>query len=92
MGRWLHRPAAHDSLVVVERGGTGDKPEAKAAVPGPAEPGAQAPRIGEPSVRLECPVCGSSRTQPFLHAGPAARVNMKCLDCGNLFKDPHLRR
>ncbi len=47
---------------------------------------------GEPSKRLACPVCGSTRTQPFLHAGPAARVNMKCNDCGNLFKDPHLRR
>ena len=51
-----------------------------------------APKIPEPPVRLPCPVCGSSRTQPFPHAGPAARVNMKCNDCGHLFKDPHLRR
>jgi rubredoxin len=47
---------------------------------------------GKPSERLACPVCGSGRTQPFLHAGPAARVNMKCVTCGHLFKDPHLRR
>ena len=53
---------------------------------------ADGPKIPEPPTRLPCPVCGSSHTQPFLHAGPAARVNMKCNDCGNLFKDPHLRR
>jgi hypothetical protein len=41
--------------------------------------------------RAECPACGSARTQPFAHAGPGARVNMKCLDCGNLFKDKGLR-
>ncbi|HXJ62948.1 MAG TPA: hypothetical protein VNN79_04260 [Actinomycetota bacterium] len=58
--------------------------------PGTAPAESSAP--GEPSRRLACPVCGSTRTQPFLHAGPAARVNMKCNDCGNLFKDPHLRR
>jgi rubredoxin len=33
-----------------------------------------------------CPSCGSERTQPFTHAGPAARVNRKCTDCGWLFK------
>ncbi len=33
-----------------------------------------------------CPRCGSTRTQPWLHAGPAARVNRTCGDCGNLFK------
>jgi uncharacterized Zn finger protein len=36
--------------------------------------------------RPACPSCGSTRTQPFIHAGPVARVNMKCLDCGTLFK------
>ncbi|MDP9327932.1 MAG: hypothetical protein M3P10_06975 [Actinomycetota bacterium] len=36
--------------------------------------------------RPACPSCGSAHTQPFTHAGPAARVNMKCLDCGHLFK------
>ncbi len=36
--------------------------------------------------RPACPSCGSAHTQPFLHAGPAARVNMKCLDCGTLFR------
>ncbi len=42
--------------------------------------------------RMECPFCGSSRTQPFTHAGPAARNNMRCLDCGHQFKDRELRR
>lgn len=42
--------------------------------------------------RMACPSCGSTHTQPFTFAGPAARVNMKCMDCGHLFKDPHLRR
>ena len=45
-----------------------------------------------PSPRLPCPTCGSTKTQPFAHAGPAARVNMRCDTCGQLFKDPHLRR
>lgn len=44
-----------------------------------------------PKARAACPSCGSARTQPFAHAGPAARVNMKCLDCGTLFKDKGLR-
>lgn len=65
---------------------SGDGPGVEAPPP-PAVPGP-----GEPSVRLACPNCGSSHTQPFLHAGPGARVNMKCNDCGHLFKDPHLRR
>jgi hypothetical protein len=51
-----------------------------------------APSVPERPARMACPVCESSHTQPFLHAGPGARVNMKCNDCGNLFKDPHLRR
>jgi rubredoxin len=38
--------------------------------------------------RPACPVCGSTRTQPFTHAGPGARVNMKCIDCGHLFRHP----
>jgi transposase-like protein len=42
--------------------------------------------------RMACPFCGSSRTQPFTHAGPAARQNMRCLDCGHQFKDPNLKR
>jgi DNA-directed RNA polymerase subunit RPC12/RpoP len=46
-----------------------------------------APRI-EPPPRPECPRCGSGHTQPFTHGGPASRVNMKCIDCGQLFKDP----
>jgi hypothetical protein len=44
-----------------------------------------------PQARAACPSCGSARTQPFAHAGPGARVNMKCLDCGTLFKDKGLR-
>ena len=38
-----------------------------------------------PPPRPPCPLCGSSHTQPFPHAGPAARVNMQCTDCGHLF-------
>ena len=45
-----------------------------------------------PTPRLPCPFCGSARTQPFTHAGPGARVNMRCMDCGHQFKDPNLRR
>jgi len=37
-------------------------------------------------VRPVCPQCGSVHTQPFTHGGPAARYNMKCNDCGHLFK------
>jgi hypothetical protein len=40
----------------------------------------------DPRGRPTCPSCGSARTQPFTHAGPAARVNMRCSDCGHLFK------
>jgi hypothetical protein len=45
-----------------------------------------------PPARMPCPACGSPRTQPFTHAGPAARVNMRCLTCGHQFRDPALRR
>jgi rubredoxin len=38
--------------------------------------------------RPACPMCGSTRTQPFTHAGPAARVNMKCTNCGHLSRGP----
>lgn len=38
-------------------------------------------------VRPGCPSCGSPHTQPFTHAGPVARVNMKCNDWGHLFKE-----
>lgn len=43
------------------------------------------PEEGDAS-RPACPNCGSRHTQPFTHAGPVARVNMKCDDCGHLFK------
>jgi len=36
--------------------------------------------------RIACPNCGSTHTQAFGHAGPAARVDRKCTDCGHLFK------
>ena len=51
-------------------------------------------RQPEPAVdqRPECPMCGSRRTQPFTHAGPGARVNTKCLACGQLFKVNKLAR
>jgi hypothetical protein len=44
------------------------------------------PSGGRPA-RPACPSCGSAHTQPFTHGGPAARVNMKCIDCGHLFKE-----
>lgn len=40
-----------------------------------------------PPARPACPSCGSPHTQPFTHAGPAARVNMQCIDCGHLFRE-----
>jgi hypothetical protein len=40
-------------------------------------------------VRPACPACGSPHTQPFGHAGPAARKNMTCTDCGHLFRKPN---
>jgi hypothetical protein len=40
----------------------------------------------EGRARPACPVCGSSHTQSFGHAGPAAPVNRKCTDCGHLFR------
>jgi uncharacterized Zn finger protein len=58
-------------------------PDPRARKPGAPGSGARA--------RAACPSCGSARTQPFAHAGPGARVNMKCLDCGTLFKDKGLR-
>jgi transposase-like protein len=36
--------------------------------------------------RPECPFCGSGRTQPYGHAGPAAKKNMKCTTCGRTFR------
>ena len=38
------------------------------------------------AARPECPFCGSARTQPYGHAGPAARKNMKCTTCGRTFR------
>ncbi|MGZ5297885.1 MAG: hypothetical protein ACXWYT_12740 [Actinomycetota bacterium] len=38
-----------------------------------------------PPPRPDCPHCGSPKTQPFKHAGPGARVNKKCTNCGHLF-------
>jgi hypothetical protein len=43
-------------------------------------------QAGDARPRPACPACGSGRTQPYLHAGPGARVNMKCNDCGQLFR------
>jgi len=36
--------------------------------------------------RPVCPKCGSAHTEPYTHAGPAARVNMRCTTCGHTFK------
>lgn len=38
------------------------------------------------SARPTCPRCGSTRTQPWTHAGPAARVNHRCDACGSTFR------
>ena len=42
--------------------------------------------VGEGGSRPACPACGSLHTQHFAHAGPGARVNMRCIDCGHRFK------
>lgn len=44
-----------------------------------------APASGK-TARPPCPRCGSTRTQPWGHAGPGARVNQMCDACGNPFK------
>lgn len=36
--------------------------------------------------RPVCPFCGSAKTQPYTHAGPAARSSMKCTTCGQRFR------
>lgn len=46
----------------------------------------------EVRARPTCPSCGSARTQPFTHAGPAARVNMRCTDCGHTFRHRDTRQ
>jgi len=38
--------------------------------------------------RPACPFCGSTKTQPYTHAGPAARASMKCTTCGRRFRVP----
>ena len=38
--------------------------------------------------RPACPFCGSTKTQPYSHAGPAARKRMKCTTCGRAFRAP----
>ena len=38
--------------------------------------------------RPECPFCGSAKTQPYIHAGPAARKSMQCTTCGKRFRVP----
>jgi hypothetical protein len=42
------------------------------------------PRSAAP--RPPCPFCGSTKTQPYTHAGPAARPSMKCTTCGQRFR------
>jgi len=41
---------------------------------------------GDQRARPLCPNCGSTHTQPFGHAGPAARVNTRCTDCGHQWR------
>ena len=38
------------------------------------------------ATRTPCPSCGSTKTQPYTHAGPAARKSMKCTTCGRTFR------
>ena len=38
------------------------------------------------AARPTCPFCGSTKTQPYTHAGPAARTSMKCTTCGQRFR------
>lgn len=38
------------------------------------------------AARPACPFCGSAKTQPYAHAGPAARKSMKCTTCGRTFR------
>ena len=38
------------------------------------------------AARVPCPFCGSTATQPFTHAGPAARKRMTCTTCGRAFR------
>ena len=38
------------------------------------------------AARPVCPFCGSTKTQPYTHAGPAARTSMKCTTCGQRFR------
>ncbi len=38
------------------------------------------------AARPVCPFCGSTKTQPYTHAGPAARTAMKCTTCGQRFR------
>jgi hypothetical protein len=38
------------------------------------------------AARTPCPFCGSAATQPFTHAGPAARKRRKCTTCGRTFQ------
>jgi hypothetical protein len=39
-----------------------------------------------PAARPVCPFCGSTKTQPYTHAGPAAKPSMKCTTCGQRFR------
>ena len=36
--------------------------------------------------RTPCPFCGSTKTQRFSHAGPAAKPSFKCTTCGRRFR------
>ena len=43
------------------------------------------------AARPACPFCGSLKTQPYSHAGPAARKRMKCTTCGRAFRTANAR-
>ena len=36
--------------------------------------------------RHPCPFCGSTKTQRYVHAGPAARPSFTCTTCGRRFR------
>lgn len=63
-------------LLLEEAGGTVEIRDAWVTRDGMAPVAARAP----------CPFCGSSATQPFTHAGPAARKRLKCTSCGRTFQ------
>ena len=64
------------AALLIEAGGSVDLQDAWVTRDAPRPVGA----------RPTCPFCGSTKTQPYTHAGPAARTSMKCTTCGQRFR------